>query len=84
MIINNKELLTKLSDKLLEKETLDILEIIDILGTRPYPLPENIEHYINEVKLKEKEKKEVKLGETSTKNEKITPESIEAEKNNNI
>lgn len=82
MIINNKDLLTKLSDKLLEKETLDILEIIDILGKRPYPLPENIEHYINEVKQKEKEKKEIKS--TDTFPEGITPESIESEKNKKI
>ena len=79
MIVNNKELLTKLSDRLLEKETLDILEIIDILGKRPYPLPENIEHYINEVKLKEKEKKEVKVSDTIP--EALTPETIESEKN---
>ncbi len=57
LIQANKEMIVKLSDKLLEKETLDILQIMDILGPRKYPLPEAVQNYITEVKLKDQEHK---------------------------
>lgn len=71
-------MLTKLSDHLLKKESLDIIQIIDILGQRPHPLPETVEKYIIEVRAKEEEKELRKQKAVEEQNE-IKEEEIKEE-----
>lgn len=54
-----------MSDAVLEKETLDVIGIIEVLGHRPHPYPENIQKYINETKKQIDEKKEKQNEDTS-------------------
>ncbi len=42
MLIEKKDLIQKLGDSLLEKETLALPDIVDILGPRPYPFKASI------------------------------------------
>ncbi len=64
---------------MIEKETLDILQIIDVLGERPYDYPESIVSYIKEIRKGEKEKMEKK-----EKDEKIAAESIIVKETNDL
>jgi hypothetical protein len=48
-----------LAKELLKKETLDLLDIISCIGDRPYPLPDSIKDYLEEIK-KRKEQTELK------------------------
>lgn len=48
MITEKKELITKLSDRLLEKETLTFKEIRDILGERPFAPKGSFKSYLEE------------------------------------
>ena len=63
LIEENRENIIKLSNALLEKETLDVLQVIEILGDRPYSYPENILNYINEIKEYDNVRKEKKKEE---------------------
>lgn len=82
MIKENAHLVKKLSDAVLEKETLDVLGIIDVLGHRPYPYPENIQKYINETK-KQTDEKNKKMSEETNKLDIIDTESKTISNNNN-
>jgi hypothetical protein len=48
--------------KLLEQETLDLIDIIGVLGERQFPLPPSITDYLEEIK-KRKELEEAKRKE---------------------
>lgn len=82
MIQENAHLVRKLSDAVLEKETLDVLGIIDVLGHRPYPYPENIQKYINETK-KQTDEKNSKMSEETNKIDIVDTESKTISNNNN-
>lgn len=82
MIKENSHLVKKLSDAVLEKETLDVLGIIEVLGHRPYPYPENIQKYINETK-KQTDEKNIKMNEETNKLDIIDTESKSISDNNN-
>lgn len=45
-----KDQIEKLAERLLEKETVSLPDIIDCLGERPYPLKDNIKEYLEEIK----------------------------------
>lgn len=46
-IAKHSDSVKSLSDNLLEKETLDLKDIIEILGERPFPPKENYKAYID-------------------------------------
>lgn len=48
IIIEKKDLITQLSDKLLEKETIDINDVQAILGPRPFEIKGNFKKYLEE------------------------------------
>jgi AFG3 family protein len=50
--------LQRLSETLLEKETIDLKGIIEILGDRPFPPKENFRAYLETKKEIEKEKEQ--------------------------
>lgn len=49
IISDNKEVVDKLADALLDKDTLDIIQIKKILGEKPFPEDETIKRVIAEV-----------------------------------
>ena len=85
-IVNeNKENLEKMALKLLDKETLDLLDIIEVLGNRKYPLPDSINDYLNEIKKrnekeeeKRKERENLKHFEENNQNSETEPQVIPA------
>eukprot|EP01016_Furgasonia_blochmanni_P035642 TRINITY_DN396_c0_g2_i5.p1 TRINITY_DN396_c0_g2~~TRINITY_DN396_c0_g2_i5.p1 ORF type:complete len:564 (-),score=141.08 TRINITY_DN396_c0_g2_i5:53-1744(-) len=63
VVRSHKEHIQKLSDALLEKETLDLRSIVDILGERPFPPKSNYKAYLEVKREEEKEIKEEKAAE---------------------
>lgn len=78
-----KEQITSVAEKLLDKETIDILDVIQLIGERPYKLPESINAYIEETKARrireEKEKEEKERREKEEKEKKEREEKEEKE-----
>ena len=55
----------RLAETLLEKETISLPDIVDILGPRPYPLKETVAEYLKELR----ERKEDEANEPEKKEE---------------
>lgn len=55
LIKKHRDLVEKMSESLLEKESLDLKAIIKILGERPFPLNSNFKEYLETKELLEKE-----------------------------
>ena len=62
IVEENKEKIERMALKLLEKETLDLIDIIEVLGDRKFPFPDSINDYLNEIRkrksLEEEKRKE--------------------------
>lgn len=56
MVLEKKDLIQKLSDRLLEKETLDLTEIVKILGIRPFAPKSSFKAFLEEIQRSEEEK----------------------------
>lgn len=50
LIEQNKEKLAALAERLLEKETIGLPDIVEILGPRPFPHKQNLLDYLEELK----------------------------------
>ena len=99
-IVNKyKSEIEKISEELLKKDTIDILDIIGLIGDRPFKMPPSIHAYIEETKerkkrleeeLKIKEEGDIKaktadvVVEDIKENVSSLKEEIEKEKNNKI
>jgi hypothetical protein len=59
----------------LKKETLDLVDIIECLGDRPFPLPDSLKDYLDEIK---KRKENQQKGETVV----VANEEKEGDKDN--
>ena len=53
LLITKKDLIEKLADKLMEKETINLPDIIGVLGDRPYGMSETLMEYLTEMKTKQ-------------------------------
>lgn len=86
IILEHKEDLVKIAEELLSKETIDILDIINLIGTRPFKFPKSMQSYIEETKArKERLKKEMEEREADELNKKSkVEEKIIVEPNNKI
>ena len=49
LLISKKELIEALAEELLKHESINLPQIIKILGDRPYPLKESIKEYLDEL-----------------------------------
>jgi cell division protease FtsH len=66
--ITHKDKLTKMAEKLLEKETIDLVDVIECLGERPFPLEDYMKEYIDQVvERKKNEEEKKKLDEEKKK-----------------
>lgn len=54
LLRDKKELVENLAKKLLEKETITLPDIIEVLGERPFEMNESLKEYLAEVKYIEK------------------------------
>ena len=57
LVTEKKELIQNLSDRLLEKETLDLTEILKVLGPRPFEPKSSFKAFLEEM-TKEKQEQE--------------------------
>ena len=62
LLSEKRELMEKMGDALLKKETLALPDIVEILGQRPYPLKASLLEYLEE--LKERRVEEEKIEKT--------------------
>ena len=61
---------------MLEKETVNLPQIIEVLGERPFEMKESIKEYLSEIKQSEQEQKEVEAAEAATEAEEKLEEEI--------
>lgn len=86
-----------IAEELLKKETIDLLDIIESIGDRPFPLPSSMQSYLKETKERkerermkkfEEENQPIKPNEDTvinqTDNININKESLNKEINNKI
>ena len=55
LLESKRELIEALASELLEKESINLPEIMKILGDRPYPLKESIKEYLEELEKRKQE-----------------------------
>ena len=67
-----------LAVELLKKETLDLVDIIGCLGDRPFPLPDSIKDYLNEIQ----KRKDKKVETVSVSTENVIEEKVKDEEEN--
>jgi len=58
LLLEHKDKISALGDALLEKETVNLPDIIEVLGTRPFGMNEVMEEYLAELKSREQKDKE--------------------------
>ena len=56
-----KDKLEELAVRLLEKETLALPDIVEILGPRPFPMKANILDYLDELRERDREDEQIKI-----------------------
>lgn len=85
IIKTHKEEITLVAEKLLDKETIDILDIIELIGARPHKIPESISAYIEETKARRiREEKKAESEKLEEKNKKDNDENNTNDNNNEI
>jgi len=57
MILKHAKDIENLAEELLIKETLDLMDIIRILGDRPFPLSDSMKDYMKEIEMRKEEHK---------------------------
>jgi hypothetical protein len=70
LVSTYKEQIIKVAEKLLETETIDLLDMIELIGDRPHDLPKSMKAYLNEIKERKKKKLELEL-EIANSKEKV-------------
>ena len=81
LITNDRGLrvdLCRLAEELLEKETLSLPDIVDVLGQRPYPIKESVVEYMQE--LRARKDQETEIAEQEKKAEEEHKAAMEATK----
>jgi hypothetical protein len=61
----------RLGDALLEKETVNLPDIIEVLGTRPFGMNEVMEEYLSELKARDIKDKEEALKKEDEEKEEV-------------
>ena len=59
--MEKRDAMEALAKKLLEKEVINLPDIIETLGERPWPMKENLKEYLEEMKERQKEDEEEKM-----------------------
>lgn len=61
LLMEHKDKVTALGDLLLEKETINLPDIVSVLGDRPFGMSETITEYLDELKQRTQKEEEDKL-----------------------
>jgi len=61
LLMEHKDKVTALGDLLLEKETINLPDIVGVLGDRPFGMSETITEYLDELKQRTQKEEEDKL-----------------------
>ena len=64
ILSDKKDLVEALGERLLEKETINLPDIIDVLGERPYGMNETMKEYLTELREREVKEAALKMEET--------------------
>lgn len=56
----------RLAKLLLDKETVNLPQIIEVLGERPFEMKESIKEYLSEIKKREQEQQEADAAEAAS------------------
>jgi len=59
LLESKKELIEQLAEKLLEKETLSLPEIVEVLGQRPFKMKDSLKDYLQELKDRDDQSEEL-------------------------
>jgi len=65
----HKDQIIALGDRLLEKETLNLPDIIEILGQRPFGMNETMTKYLDELQERQKQAESMKVEESDNEEE---------------
>jgi hypothetical protein len=69
IVVTNKDKLVKMAEKLLEKETIDLCDIVECLGDRPFPMEDFMKEYIDQITERKKQEQEKKIAEKKLEEE---------------
>lgn len=58
LLTEKRDKIEALAERLLEKETISLPDIVEVLGPRPFPLKEQLANYLEELKQREEEPEE--------------------------
>ena len=58
LLVSKKELIEALAEELLKHESINLPQIIKVLGDRPYPLKESIKDYLEELENRKEDPEE--------------------------
>lgn len=84
MIKKHENEIRTIAEDLLDKETIDILDVIELIGERPFKMPKSMESYINATRERRQNKeKEDAEAEIEIKPEENKSENIDENENNN-
>lgn len=70
LLHDKKETIEKLAEELLDKETLSLPDIVEILGPRPFPLKESVQDYLQELKDRKETEDQLRDNEQQAADEK--------------
>jgi hypothetical protein len=56
IITTHKDKLEKMAERLLEKETIDLLDIVECFGERPFPMEDFMKEYLDQINERKKQK----------------------------
>jgi len=86
LLHSKKDEIEKLAERLLENEVLNLPDIVEIMGPRPFPMKETVKEYLSE--LKEREQVEESLAEETFKkwmdNEKANLDKLEKDSEKHV
>jgi len=63
LLTEKKHLIEALAEELLEKESINLPQIINIIGERPFPMKESLREYLTELTDRERQAEELKVKE---------------------
>ena len=82
LLESKRELIEKLAEELLEHESINLPQIMKVLGDRPYPLKETIKDYLEELNKRQEEEEQKKELDAAEAAMKATEEPSEDQDNN--
>jgi len=78
LLTDNKQKIEELAERLLEKETIALPDIVEVLGPRPYPQKQQLLDYLEELKERQVEDDEAAASAVDASKSEEQPESSES------